>query len=373
MQKEVPGADARLLSNDAGPLMTARSMGLSVEPIAPEWLLPAEHSSSEREIDHLRKEIEQLKKQEPQFRIRYMDYDGNEAADINLVHKKYEPLTNEDISSCIDILKTRFPITTEFNPQTPKPTQPIASALFREQWHFKPAPEEDICEYRETHYPEWLEECRTKLLSIRDTLQKREGLPYFTIEIENVGSRPAEDALVVFRAKGNFRICAPTSEDDTDDSEQPETRLPRPPKPPQGRWESTLPGWNQLLGSRLRDGFPWLQFPPMREYHLPLEKPRRDPNDFYYKPRQQREPSDSFSLECKQWRHGTSWEVFHGDIFPREGVGDSTGVLECEIHAGNLSQPKLMKIHLKINVREVSSKDFANRLVNPPAKELFRR
>ena len=126
--KENLGVDARLLSNDAGPLMTARSMGLSVEPIAPEWLLPPEHSSAEREIDHLSKEIAQLKKREPQFRIRCTDHDDNEVAEINLVHNKYEPLTDEDVSSCIEILENRFPIVTEFNQRTPKPARSIAYA-----------------------------------------------------------------------------------------------------------------------------------------------------------------------------------------------------------------------------------------------------
>ena len=89
--------------------MTARSMGLSVEPIAPEWLLPPEHSSAERDIDHLSKEIAQLKKREPQFRIRYMDYDGKEVSEINIVHNKYEPLTDEDVSSCAAILERPIP------------------------------------------------------------------------------------------------------------------------------------------------------------------------------------------------------------------------------------------------------------------------
>ena len=55
--------------------------------------MPPEHSSAEREIDHLSKEIAQLKKREPQFRIRCTDHDDNEVAEINLVHNKYEPLT----------------------------------------------------------------------------------------------------------------------------------------------------------------------------------------------------------------------------------------------------------------------------------------
>ena len=365
--------------------MTARSMGLSVEPIGPEWLLPPEHSSAEREIDHLSKEIEQLRKQEPQFLIRCTDYDGNEVHELNLVNKIHKPLTDDEISSCIAMLKSRFPIATDFNRRRAKPSLPVAYELAGVRWHFKPASKEEIDKYQGIDYPEWIEECRRVLMSIHETLQKREGQLSFTIEMENVGSRPADDALVVFRAKGNFRICPPPlEEDDTGDCEQTEISLPCPPEPPRGRWESTRLRFNRGLASSLLGGLPGLNpsllgglsglnLSSMEGFPFTHEPYRRDPNKFYYKQGRQTEPSDSFSLECEQWRHGTVWEVFHGDIFPREGVGDSTGVLECEIHAGNLSQPKLMKIHVKINVREVSSKDFANRLVNPPPKELFRR
>ena len=237
--KENLGVDARLLTNDAGPMMTARRLGLSVEPIATDWLLPPEHSRSEREIDHLRKEIEQLKKQEPQIRIRYMDYDGKEVSEMNIVHNVYEPLTSENVSSCVAILERRFPIVTEFNRRTPKPARSIASAVLEEQWRFHAASEDDIVKYREADYPAWLKKCRRELLSIHEALQKREGQPSFTIEIENTGSRPAIDALVVFEVKGSFRICPPPlEEDDVDDCEQTETSLPRPPTPPQGRWEA---------------------------------------------------------------------------------------------------------------------------------------
>ena len=173
--KEDPGADARLLSNDAGPLMTARSMGLSVEPIAPEWLLPPEHSSAERDIDHLRKEIEQLKKQEPQFRIRYMDYDGKEVSEMNIVHNVYEPLTSENVSVCAAILERRFPIATDFNRRPRKPALPFTSTPFGERLYFRPASKEKIAEYQDSNYPEWLEDCREVLQSIHEALQKREG------------------------------------------------------------------------------------------------------------------------------------------------------------------------------------------------------
>ena len=306
--------------------------------------MPAEHSSSEREIDHLRKEIEQLKKQEPQFRIQMCKLRlVKKLSEINLVHNVYKPLTGEDVASCIAILKKRFPIATQFNVRTNKPSQSIASALLGSQWHFEPASKEEIQKY-ESDYPKWLEECRKALLTIHKTLRTREGQPSFTLEIENVGSRPAIDALVILTAKGNFRICPPPFDNDgTEASKKTERILPRRPRPPQGKWEHTLSPFYELMRSTRIGGLLGSEFPSMKAIPFATDRPPRDPNAFYYKQRRQTEPSDSFSLECEQWRHGTGWEVFHGDIFPREGVGDSTGVLEYEIHAGNLSKPILMK------------------------------
>ena len=102
------------------------------------------------------------------------------------------------------------------------------------------------------------------------------------------------------------------------------------------------------------------------------EKRRRDPNLFYYKLGRNTEPSDTFSLECEQWRHGTGAEGFYGDIFLPEAVTPVVGALECEIHAENLSKPILATIPVRIETQYGTSKDFANNLVKPPWNEFFR-
>ncbi|MCY3665912.1 MAG: hypothetical protein OXH81_09670, partial [Gemmatimonadetes bacterium] len=100
--------------------------------------------------------------------------------------------------------------------------------------------------------------------------------------------------------------------------------------------------------------------------HNTHREPRRDPNGFYYKPKRIKEPANIFSLECEQWRHGTGGELFDGNIFPKKDMTTASGVLECEIHAENLFKPTIKKIPVKIEVQYVSSRDFANKLVNPP-------
>ena len=65
--KENPNADARLLTHDAGPMMTARGLGLCIAPIKEEWVQPPESSEEEREIARLNAEIVELNKRDPQF------------------------------------------------------------------------------------------------------------------------------------------------------------------------------------------------------------------------------------------------------------------------------------------------------------------
>ena len=66
---------------------------------------------------------------------------------------------------------------------------------------------------------------------------------------------------------------------------------------------------------------------------------KHDRNDFYYKPNRPTEPTDSFSLECRQWRHKTEPHSFKGFICFELIKEKINGTIECEVHAENLSEP----------------------------------
>ena len=75
---------------------------------------------------------------------------------------------------------------------------------------------------------------------------------------------------------------------------------------------------------------------------VPYVKPltlQRDANAFYYKPNHSRTPSQSYSLECEQWRHGMAAEVFEGELWVEPDTSEVRGALEFEIHAENLHRP----------------------------------
>ena len=312
-------------------------------------------------------EVAQLKKAEPEFYIRCVDIAGKEVECIDLIHTIYDPLNEDDISEFIMILEERCPVSTDFNRKVPKPTLGLVERVLGHRWYFEPPSEEAISKYKDQEYPEWLQDCRSMLSNIHEALQRKQGQPFFSFEVSNQGTRPGNDALVVISTKGNLEICPPPYEEDhPDDNDQRELSIPSPPSPPQGRWRSSRTSLNRLLGGLNSVGVSHpFEIPslPVATY-LPGE-PRRDPNTFYYKPSRITEPSNTFSLECQQWRHGTEREAFEGYIFLAEDVTSVSGALECEIHAENLTKPARRTISVQIRLEHVSAKDSASDLVSP--------
>ena len=372
--KDNPGLDARLLTHDTGPMMTARGIGLSVSPISDNWLLPPENSEEEREVARLRQEVSRLKNAEPQFDIRCVDSNGAETDALELTHRTYRPLSEDDISHCMDLLERRFPIETEFSRADPKPPTLLIEIALHGQPYFEPASEEAIRSYREQEYPDWLEDCRQWLTVVHEALQREVGFPFFIFEVTNVGTRPGKDALVVLRAKGDFKICPPPfEEEELEETEQVDLNVPPRPRPPRSRWRSS----RTSLGRILEDYKPLgraslLDIPSLTSPLFGPPPTTRDPNNFYYKPTRIEEPADSFSLECEQWRHGTGSESFIGDIFVREDVTKASGALECEIHAENLFRPAMKKVPVRINVEYPSSREAVEEIINPPLDRTLR-
>ena len=372
--KDHPDFDARLLTHDTGPMMTARGLGLSVAPIRNEWVLPPENNDEEREIARLRQEAVQLKKAEPQFDIKCVDGEGADIDVLEVVHRIHAPLSEDDISHCMNLLEQMCPIETEFNRREPMPTALSVTRVFEQQWHFEPASEEAIRNYRDHQYPEWTDDCREWLTNVHETLQREEGFPFFRFEVTNVGARPGKDTLVVIRAKGGFKICPPPFEEDQpEETEKTELHVPTRPTPPRGSWRASNTSLGRMLGSLNSFGrSPLLDLPSLTAPVYMPPMPRRDPNDFYYKPAQITEPADTFSLECEQWRHGTSSEPFVGHVFVEEGVTKASGALECEIHAENLFKPAFRRIPVRIELEWPNSRDVVEKLIDPPFDKVFR-
>jgi hypothetical protein len=378
-----PGVDARLLTSDTGPMASALMVGVAIAPVPDDWLLPPESSESDKRIRSLEAEVARLKESEPKFSIACIDANGSELERLELEVAHYEPLSPAELSSLLGKLTQRFPLVTDFGPrecQERLTHGPMRIMGAKEV--FTPATEKEIDEYHKKR-KEWLNQCDAKLRNLHDELEAREGPLAFAFRASNDGTRPASDALVTLRAKGQFKItpppCRPSDDgddDDDDDDEQPGDQahqpvtLPSPPAVPRGSWAtlyasqltefgvlaSQLSAFDRL--KEFHETFKLATAVPILDDHMlrgisPL-KPR-DPNGFYYKPDRPSSPRQEFSVECQQWRHGMEPEVFVGQIYLDSDAGETSGALECHVHAGNLSQSvaKLVPVRIRICRRTV--------------------
>lgn len=309
--------DVRLLTHDSGPMMTAKSLGLSFIAIPESWLLNPEPSEAEKENQRLRETIKRLA-EGPAFEVRFIDQNETELSKIEGSHRVPEPLTDADVARAIQSLKERHPRKTSYA-----------------------VPHEFDPRLR------WIDRCEEILRNLHTEVYLESGGVPFDIVARNTGTRPGKDVLVAIATSGNLRI-RPDSGDDGAlyaQLQQGKMSLPSPPDP-----RTALD-----LGGTVRA----LSVPRASDPNI-----RRDPNTFYYKPGWPESPATSYSLECAQWRHGIGAEYFQGEIFVEHGVREARGTLECTIHADNLPTPVTRVVPVRIKVENVSVVDRANALVS---------
>lgn len=381
------GMDVRLLTHDTTPLYTARGLGLSADIIPEDWLLPQELTKSEKELVTLRSEVTRLKKTEPSFAIRCVD-----RANIELNHYEasftwFEPLVDEQVNELILRLKDHFPMESDFGSRKPaerttkgKTVLDILTSNTKEV--YIPATDEEIKKYREEAYPKWLDQCEEILRNFHQILQHQASLPEFTFLAENVGTRPATDALVTVEAQGHFQIQPPASGDGDDEQSGEDgkstylriSELPRPPVAPRGQWRSKIGGHPEdLLRAINKLTHPFYAFAdagpaaPIFDSSwlnsLNVRPPLHDPNAFYYKPNRPPSPQSSFSLSCDQWRHDDGEEPFDCKIYVPADLDKTEGALSFRIQAGNLSRSASKQIPVRIAITHTSAFEDAQALV----------
>jgi hypothetical protein len=238
---------------------------------------------------------------------------------------------------------------------------------------FTPATDKEIEDYREKH-EQWLKQCGDRLRDLYRTLQARHGPPVFVFSASNYGARPANNALVTFRAMGQLEIMPPPyrsrdhDDEESDKREEEAPALSNPPSVPRGSWATVLA---PRLGTfdalqKIHSGFGLATASTVMSENLlrGLSPPEPDdPNGFYYKPNRPRFPSEQFSLECQQWRHGIEPHQFVGQIQFDEVAASISGAIECRIHAENLSQSAAKTVPVRIRVRRVNTLEIAEEMV----------
>ena len=380
------GTDVRLLTHDTTPLFTARGLGLTGDIIPENWLLPPESTDTERELASLRSQLARLEKTEPSFSIRCMGESDTELENYHASFTWFEPMTDDQVGELMQRLRAHFPLETDFGSRDPTeraPKQRTGSTILigMTKEVFTPATDEEVEKYRDEAYPEWLDRCERILRNHHDTLQHQASLLEFSFLAENVGTRPATDALITIEAQGHFQIQPPSADDEDERQSGDDEKLtdliaeelPRPPVAPRGRWSRTTIG-HPRGGLRAMDairrslyGHPAV-IPGavrMNTWQLPLlARPRaRDPNAFYYKPDRPSSPQSAFSLRCDQWRHDDGEEAFDGTIHVPFDKDAAEGALIFRIQAGNLSKSASKLVPVRIEVAHISAFESALAMV----------
>ena len=311
---------------------------------------------------------------EPRFRIWLVDDHGCEVESVKSEYHVFEPMNGGDILACTQLLKSKFPLETDFGSRSPaeKDGKTVADKMLGMKYLYTPAADEEIAKYTEEKYPSWVEECEEYLSRLQDSLQSEIKQPCFTFAVVNEGNRPGQDALINLYAEGELSICPPPFQSESEEENgKVGIGLPLPPHPPKGRWitkstffkgletsmallEKSLPGIRSLSNPGFEPSFFYPSIPSNN---------RRDPNAFFYKPNRITTPAQSFSLECEQWRHGTEEEHFGGQLHFDLDKEKVSGALACEVHAENLSSPVKWTVPVEITIKRLNTAEQARLLV----------
>lgn len=364
-----PDLDVRVLTDDTGPMVSAHTAGLQIAEVPDGWLLKPEKSVREKEISALKAEIAQLKGQEPRIEIECRSEGGTTLTEITADLHRFSALSKEQVEELINLLRELRPIETDFGAKEPRERSDFRSLAMFGKEIFTPSTEEQIAAYQ-GKYERWIDTCKERLTNYDAYLQHAQAVPHILFWLKNTGSRPAKNALVEIKAYGQFKIAPPGTEDDHDgkDLTKGQSYIPSPPTAPKGSWKFKQTHYSALhdaLGRGHMPGYesiarPQDDFATIAGLHRELNTPR-DANAFYYKPTRPSEPEASFTLECMQWRHGAEEEGFDCKLFfaLEANRKEITGLLQCEVHAENLSSPKSLRIPVRGAVTAVSAYDAA--------------
>lgn len=353
-----PSADVCVLSDDLGPIASAKMVGVNTFDIPESWLLQPESSDEGKEIKKLEAALAKATSNRPVFHIECRDANGVSISELRIASNRYSPMTDNEVSDVVQELTRRWPRETLDASEGALDSVTLPSGLSQE-FRFIPPTEREIASYRDEKYPAWVTECSEFFRGYHLVLQEEEGWPAVGFTAWNDGTVPGRDVLVTLLAKGGVRLMLPPLKSEKKSAAK---TLPVAPKPPRGGLRRGLdvlappeflgaPSW--LFNDRLAG---ILNAPAVGE-------PRRDPNGFYWKPKRPHGRVALIELECEQWRHGVNPEEFDALVHFDLSMQSASGVIECRIHAENLVDAALVVVPVRVEVTEMSTHNRAMDLV----------
>jgi PIN domain len=348
-----PSEDVFLLTNDTGPMLTARYHNVRFVAVPESWLLEPEPDERDKTIQDLKRRLDALERTHPILEISAWKQDRQ----INALEEEiplFETLPERIIDQLVEEIGDRCPMSDEFGLSGTELLfrRTAAVGLGRHCRYTQPT-EDEIRKYREVDYPDWLKRVKEFLVDAPRRLNGRTHSTNIQLRIRNSGTVPANNAVVEFEAGGDVFIqAAPESRGHTQQGVSTDMRLPRPPEPPSGHFDETHSGLSAASGFGLSSAEAMLS--PTRK--LPAERNR---NTFYWAVRPLG-PAKLLSLTCEEVRHGNDAEEFSIIVVFSQSKSTS-GVVSCKFSATNLPEPSKFTIPIKTLV---STADIENHLRN---------
>ena len=306
-REDNPSADAHLLTRDSGPILKARTLGIPYIRIPDDWLLPSEPDDRDREIQQLKRELQEFQAQEPEFGFSCSQSPSAQPGHIEVTYGAYQSLTSIERDQLIGRLQERH-----------------RRRVTNRKW----ISADRVSQYEDRDYPAWISECQGWMDHVHEIVQM-EHCPELTVSIQNIGSRPARNALIEMRASDTIGLTASVAEL-RECGLIPVMARPKPPDQPQ-------PGWGHLLGNQTA-------LSRMLLPHLNVAQDFRDQEDFEYASDVKLEIEPSVVFSCALWRHSLESREFTIRLVPEEFSNPIRGEITCTVHAENLTKPATFKL-----------------------------
>jgi hypothetical protein len=354
-----PSENVFLLTSDTGPMLTARQHNVGFVATPEGWLLEPEPDERDKTIQDLKRRLDALERTYPILEISAWKQDRQ----INILAEEiplFEPLQESVVDRLMEETGERCPMPDDFGLSGTELLLRRTEALGRGRFFKYTQPTEDeIRQYRQVDYPDWLKRVREFLVDAPQRLNQRTHSTVIQLRIRNTGTVPANNALVEFEAGGDVFIQAPESRVHSQPGVSTDVRLPGPPEPPSGHFDETHSGLSAAsVFGRARDPFgsidsllsPTLKLPPVRSR-----------NAFYWTVRQ-RGRSKLLSLACEELRHANDAEEFNLIVVFSQRKSTS-GVISCKFSATNLPEPSRFMVPVKTLVRTADIENHLRQLI----------
>ena len=305
--------DTLVLTNDGGPIMTARHCKLDAKRVPDDWLLPPEKDDRDREIDDLRAQIREHESREPRLSAHFQQ-DGKSIESIELEVPIILPPREGEVRRWLELIQEKYPRQME---------PPSVADLTKLDHSLRRQPEVKY----DSEYSEFLDKCRQAFENLPTKIALSRMSFQFQLQIENKGAKPAEGLQIEVDCHGGVLINR------SDERQERGLWIPKPPK---------VPRVSDFLDSQLNPSY-FHDNPLLSQ----IRSMNRDPLYLYW----EEEPKDHkfkyAELRCAEFRHGRDELVNFYGFFAE--IAKDKAVIKFRVSAGNVpnSLSPVFKVSLK--------------------------